>query len=269
MEFEVDLDSLHVYICSLLDSLHRMVIGDFEDARLGRARGRATPPKRRGNFRRGFTPFTCQQPPYQPYPAVHEQHPPTALCMQRAARPLSREFFTSPTPRFARPLATHPLTHAPAFPFIPPTPLFAPRPYSSQIDFRPFKPFATMSLSQTSPVSMDELAATLKKVGLDAVPQEPNTHPTINPFDIYRAHIAELLGTVTGLEAKNILPTLQWTTKAENGDLQLAVPALRVKGKDLKEFAKGIAEKVRFSGPIQLLDLNYLEEVEMERLGVA
>jgi len=92
---------------------------------------------------------------------------------------------------------------------------------------------------------MDDLTTTLRTLGLDAVPQEPNTYPALNPFDIYRSHITELLAGVSGVDKKVIYPTLSWTAKPEHGDLQLAVPALRVKKKpdEMKAWAQELADK--------------------------
>lgn len=59
----------------------------------------------------------------------------------------------------------------------------------------------------------------------------PNCYPEINPVDVYRSHITTLLHGVTGVDPKIIYPALQWTTTLDKGDLVLAVPALRVKGK--------------------------------------
>lgn len=101
-----------------------------------------------------------------------------------------------------------------------------------------------MDASKTSSLSVDEISATLKKIGLDTVPQQPNTYPALNPFDILRSHITELLAKQTGIDSTTIYRTLAWTSKPENGDLQLAVQALRQKGKDMKELAKEIGEQV-------------------------
>jgi arginyl-tRNA synthetase len=103
-----------------------------------------------------------------------------------------------------------------------------------------------MDASKDSTLSVDEISATLKKIGLDTVPQQPNTYPALNPFDILRSHITELLSKQTGIDSTTIYRTLAWTAKPENGDLQLAVPALRQKGKDMKELAKEIGEQVCF-----------------------
>jgi arginyl-tRNA synthetase len=102
-----------------------------------------------------------------------------------------------------------------------------------------------MDASKASTLSVDEISETLKKIGLDTVPQQPNTYPALNPFDILRSHITELLSKQTGIDSAIIYRTLAWTAKPENGDLQLAIPALRQKGKDMKELAKEIGEQVR------------------------
>ena len=104
------------------------------------------------------------------------------------------------------------------------------------------RPYSQVN-AQPSALTMEELTKTLKGLGLESVPQEPNTYPELNPFDIYRSHITELLAEVSGVDKKIIYPTLAWTAKPENGDLQLAVPALRLKGKDLKAYAQELADK--------------------------
>jgi len=93
-------------------------------------------------------------------------------------------------------------------------------------------------------LSMDELENKLKGLGLDAVPQQPNTYPTLNPFDVYRSHITNLLAQSTGIAKDIIYKALSWTAKLEQGDLQMAVPALRQKVKDMKALAQEIGDKV-------------------------
>jgi arginyl-tRNA synthetase len=112
----------------------------------------------------------------------------------------------------------------------------------SQIDTTPFSPFRYLDASARSAISMEDLTNTLATLGLDKVPQEPNTYPALNPFDIYRSHITELLSQVSGVDKHIIYPTLAWTSKPEHGDLQLAVPALRMKKKDMKAFAQELAD---------------------------
>jgi arginyl-tRNA synthetase len=98
--------------------------------------------------------------------------------------------------------------------------------------------------ASTQPISIEELSSTLQKIGLDTVPQEPNIYPALNPFDIYRSHITELLSKSSGIDAKIIYPTVAWTAKPENGDLQLAVPALRQKRKDMDNLVKELVDGV-------------------------
>lgn len=95
--------------------------------------------------------------------------------------------------------------------------------------------------------SMDELSATLSAIGISKVPQQPNTYPALNPVDIYRSHITELLAPVAGVDPKIVFNALQWTNTLEKGDLVLAAPALRLKGKKPDELAKDLAEKVNLS----------------------
>ncbi|KAH3942381.1 arginine-tRNA (Arg) ligase [Parastagonospora nodorum] len=92
---------------------------------------------------------------------------------------------------------------------------------------------------------MEDLTNTLKTLGLSTVPQEPNTYPALNPFDIYRSHITELLAPISGVDKAVIYRSLSWTSKAEHGDLQLAVPALRLKKKpdEMKAFTQELADK--------------------------
>ncbi len=99
-------------------------------------------------------------------------------------------------------------------------------------------------LQSSTTQSIEELAATLKSIGLSDVPQSPNAHPTLNAVDIYRSHLAELLSSVTGVEAEKVYPVLSWTQTLEKGDLVLPVPALRVKGKKPNELAAEWADKV-------------------------
>ncbi|EKG15086.1 Arginyl-tRNA synthetase class Ic [Macrophomina phaseolina MS6] len=100
-----------------------------------------------------------------------------------------------------------------------------------------------MAQALTQAPSVEELASTLKSFGLAEVPRAPDTHPELNPFDIYRSHITELLAQASGVDQKIIYPTIQWTQSLDKGDLTMAVPALRIKGKKPDELAKEIADK--------------------------
>ncbi|TKA78754.1 hypothetical protein B0A49_04705 [Cryomyces minteri] len=90
---------------------------------------------------------------------------------------------------------------------------------------------------------MDELAASLRTLGMNEVPSFPNTYPTLNPTDLYRAHITEKLAPITGADPSVIYPVLQWTSTLDKGDIILPVPALRLKGKKPDAVAQEIVEK--------------------------
>ena len=55
-------------------------------------------------------------------------------------------------------------------------------------------------------------------------------HPEYNPLDFYRAHIAYALAGITGVDSSIIYQAVQRVQSLDNGDLVLAVPALRLKG---------------------------------------
>jgi arginyl-tRNA synthetase len=103
----------------------------------------------------------------------------------------------------------------------------------------------SLDASARSAVIMEDLTNTLKTLGLDTVPQQPNTYPALNPFDIYRSHITELLAPISSVDKDVIYRSLSWTAKPEHGDLQLAVPALRLKKKpdEMKAFTQELADK--------------------------
>jgi len=96
---------------------------------------------------------------------------------------------------------------------------------------------------------MDQLAKHVEGLTLDAMTEKyPDCYPAINPNHLYRAHIADILAQITGVDAKIIFPNILWTT-LEKGDFVLAAPSLRLKGKKFDELAKEWAEKVRLHCP--------------------
>ncbi len=78
-----------------------------------------------------------------------------------------------------------------------------------------------------------------------AAEKHPNCFPLSNPLDLLRARLTDILVSVTGVDAKIVYPALQWTTSLDKGDLVLAIPALRLKGKKPDELAKEFSEKVQ------------------------
>lgn len=99
--------------------------------------------------------------------------------------------------------------------------------------------------------AIDELATMVAGLTVDSVAEKyPNTFPAINPFDLYRGHLANVLGDVTGVDTKIIYPNLSWTLSLDKGDLVLAAPSLRIKGKKPDELAKEWAEKFPENDPL-------------------
>ncbi|EAQ91733.1 arginyl-tRNA synthetase [Chaetomium globosum CBS 148.51] len=78
----------------------------------------------------------------------------------------------------------------------------------------------------------------------------PTATPELNPFDFYRAHIANILSGISGVEPKIIFSALSWTASLDKGDLILAAPALRVKGQKPDELAKQWSEKFPDNDPL-------------------
>ena len=111
---------------------------------------------------------------------------------------------------------------------------------SQSLNFR----LASTSISRHTMPDMDELTSTLKAGGLSEVPKYHDTYPELNPIDVYRSHITELLAPVAGVEPKVIYLALSWTATLDKGDLLLPVPALRVKGKKPKELVEELSNKV-------------------------
>jgi hypothetical protein len=106
-------------------------------------------------------------------------------------------------------------------------------------------PVAAMDKSElTHTQTVAQLAEELNSIGISEVPRQPNTYPELNPVDLYRSHIAELLAPIAGVDTKIVYNALQWTQTLAMGDLVIPVPALRLKGKKPDQLAKELSEKV-------------------------
>ena len=80
----------------------------------------------------------------------------------------------------------------------------------------------------------------------------------INPVDVYRTHISEALAPIAGVAAAEIYQKLQWTQTQDKGDLTLAVPALRIKGKKPNEQAAEWAQRVSLAVTYHVTHSNVL-----------
>lgn len=97
----------------------------------------------------------------------------------------------------------------------------------------------------SSLAGLEELAKQVKDLSLNDIAEKyPNCYPQTNPLDIYRAHLTNILYDITGVERKIIYSAIQWTNGLDKGDMIIAAPALRVKGRKPDELAKEWADKV-------------------------
>jgi arginyl-tRNA synthetase len=93
---------------------------------------------------------------------------------------------------------------------------------------------------------IERLAQRVDGLSLGALAERyPNCHPETNPFDLYRAHLSDVLARITGVDHKIIYPALSWTQSLDKGDLMLAAPALRIKGRRPDELVQEWAAQVR------------------------
>lgn len=143
-----------------------------------------------------------------------------------APRPLLRHLKTAPllkTPpsRCFHPSVSTPITSSPKGP-----------------QNRDMKEFPT-------PPSVESLQSQLSSLGIsEPLPIFPDSNPTTNPVDIYRCYIAETLASIGGVGVKLIYSSLEWTQSFEKGDMILAIPRLRLKGKKPDEIATEWAKEV-------------------------
>ena len=96
-----------------------------------------------------------------------------------------------------------------------------------------------------APPSIESLQARLESLKItDPLPVYPDSNPTANPVDVYRCFIAHHLAPITGVDISLVYPALEWTQTLDKGDLIVATPRLRIKGRKPDELAKEWAEKV-------------------------
>ncbi|MCJ1363068.1 hypothetical protein MMC16_002174 [Acarospora aff. strigata] len=78
---------------------------------------------------------------------------------------------------------------------------------------------------------MEDLMTHLSNLGITStLPQYTQSNPLLNPIDVYRSYLTEILVGVTGVNAETVFPTLQWARTLDRGDLVLAVPQLQARG---------------------------------------
>lgn len=92
----------------------------------------------------------------------------------------------------------------------------------------------------SAPIAVvDQLVKLASDLSLSEIRDKfPTCYPVTNPTDVYRLHLTKVLEKITGVDPSIIYVAIQWTQGLDKGDLMLAVPALRVKGKKPNELAE-------------------------------
>lgn len=99
--------------------------------------------------------------------------------------------------------------------------------------------------------AIEELVKLTSDLQLDKIRDKyPACYPEINPIDVYRAHLTNVLEEITGVDPQIIYNAIQWTSGLDKGDLIIAAPALRVKGKKPDELAKEWLAKFPENDPL-------------------
>lgn len=100
-------------------------------------------------------------------------------------------------------------------------------------------------MATASDAAVDKLVKLVSDLSLDQIRDKyPLCYPERNPLDVYRLHLTNVLEKITGADPKVIYSVISWTAGLDKGDLVIASPALRVKGKKPDEQAKEWGEKV-------------------------
>lgn len=66
----------------------------------------------------------------------------------------------------------------------------------------------------------------------------------MNPIDIYRSYLTEIIVQLIDVDAKTVYPALQWAKTLDKGDLILAVPQLRIRDVKPTDLATALVKKV-------------------------
>ncbi|KAF6827798.1 arginyl-tRNA synthetase, partial [Colletotrichum plurivorum] len=175
------------------------------------------------------------------FPFLHFPFPLPLLSSQSLMTSVARFLFSSSTASI-RPTALSTARLRSGAACLPSTArFFSPRrPPSRRLEVvqRPLQTFSSRFSTSALAIMASDLATQLEKLSIGKLESFPGCYPDVNPVDIYRSHITSLLHDVTGVDKPIIYNALQWTQSLDKGDLVLAVPGLRIKGKKPAELSE-------------------------------
>ena len=100
-----------------------------------------------------------------------------------------------------------------------------------------------------STTEIASLEAQLQKLAVSTpIPHYNAVDFLVNPVDIYRAYLADTVGsTLPNVDPQLVYDSIQWTNNPAHGDLIVVTPKLRLKGTKPAETAANLVSKVVLS----------------------
>lgn len=93
-------------------------------------------------------------------------------------------------------------------------------------------------------ISLSGLQAFVADIGLDPIPSFSAADVLNNPLDIYHSYLAGVFQAIIGCDADVIYSSIQPPSAAENGDLDIVLPKLKLPGTSPKQLAGELIGKV-------------------------
>ena len=75
----------------------------------------------------------------------------------------------------------------------------------------------------------------------------PDCHPHTHPFNLFRAHLADVLAALTGADHQLLYEKLRFMTHLDKGDFGLAVAAMRIQNRSVAQILQECVDNVRGS----------------------
>lgn len=92
---------------------------------------------------------------------------------------------------------------------------------------------------------MDALQTSLESLNLNVpIPEIEAAEVLVNPLDVCRTYLAEILADIAGCDIEAAYKSIQWPNNIFNGDLAVILPKLRP-GAKADALAVELMEKVR------------------------